>query len=128
MRLPSTVAFPGTFVENDTHDPVTLARTMHVVPIRVEVPQGTNVDAIYLAGSAPAAGAWRPNGLSLARQADGTYAGDVALRLGSRIEFKFTRDGTWSSVERHADGHDRANRAVTVELTTRLDAVVERWE
>ena len=123
MRLPATVAFPGTHVD----DPVTLARTMHVVPIRVRAPEGTADDAIYLAGSAPAAGAWRPDGLRLTRQADGTYAGDVALRLGARLEFKFTRDGTWQTVERHADGWERANRVVTVELTTQLDAIVDRW-
>lgn len=98
------------------------------VHIAVTVPADTPADsAVYLAGSLPAVGNWKADGLKLARQDDGVYAADVKLDVGSTLEFKFNR-GSWDTVEKSADGGERANRSVTIDAgTNRVEATVERW-
>jgi predicted alpha/beta superfamily hydrolase len=104
------------------------ARAAQPVRVVVRVPADTPADAsVYLAGSLPAIGGWRADGVRLARQADGTYAGDLALEPGQALEFKITR-GSWQTVEKHADGSERPNRELTVDAATKqLDVTVERW-
>lgn len=127
MRLASTIAFASAIAHNVealTASPLA-EQTVRLV---VVAPDGTTDDAIYLAGSLPALGNWRPDGVRLERQTDGTYAADVTLRLGARFDFKLSRRGHWSSVEKMFDGSERANRSAAVEATTvRIDLSVERW-
>ena len=100
---------------------------MHL-PIIVHVPLDTPASAsVFVAGSPPSAGSWKADGVQLARADDGTYSGSVALEVGQTLEYKFTC-GSWDTVEKMADGSDRANRVVHVAATGMLiTATVERW-
>jgi enterochelin esterase-like enzyme len=67
------------------------AATCCTATIRVLVPEGT--DTVYLAGSLPALGPWRPNGMVM----EGTgreRAARVTAPPGTAFEYKFTL-GTW---------------------------------
>lgn len=94
----------------------------------VHCPADTPAEAsIYLAGSAPQLGTWRPDGLKLSRQADGTYTGEAQLAAGQTIEFKVTR-GDWATVEKNADGTEHANRTAKITADTRqIEITVELW-
>jgi predicted alpha/beta superfamily hydrolase len=82
---------------------------------------------VYLAGSLPSVGGWKPDGLKLVRQEDGTFAGDVELAVGQTLEFKITR-GTWGTVEKFADGSDRPNRQIVGgDAAKPVDVTVARW-
>src|SRR5688500_5704507 len=76
-----------------------------IVHIPADTPPG---DSIYLAGSLSAAGAWKPDGVKLSRQADGAHTATLDLQIGQTLEFKITR-GTWATVEKTADGAERPN-------------------
>lgn len=90
-------------------------------------PASPQPDYIYVAGSLPAVGSWKPDGLKLTRQSSGVYQADVDLPIGQTLEFKFTR-GTWAAVEQNAAGTDRSNRRVVVDASVhQIDAKVERW-
>lgn len=100
-----------------------IARAAQIV---VRVPSDTPADAqLYVAGSLAAVGNWKPDGLALARQPDGTYTADVTLGAGETLEFKITR-GSWETVEKNADGSERENRILDAE-TQRVELTVERW-
>lgn len=100
----------------------------HRVRVVVHVPEGTPVgESVYLTGSLESVGEWRADGVKLARQSDGTYAGEIEVEVGETLEFKFNRGG-WETVEKNANGSDRENRKVRVEAgTTVIDAKVDRW-
>src|SRR2546423_10761889 len=104
------------------------ARAAQKVEVVVHVPTDTPAgETIYVAGSLPAVGSWRADGLRLARQIDGTHSGTIELDAGQTLEFKVTR-GTWGTVEKKADGTERANRSLVVEASTkRIEMTVERW-
>src|SRR5688500_60599 len=104
------------------------AQAAQVVQIIVHVPAGTPAtDTIYLAGSLPAAGEWKPDGLKLQRQKNGTHTAAITLDPGQTLEFKITR-GAWSTVERSADETELPNRSITVDASTKLIEVrVEKW-
>ena len=97
-------------------------------PIVVHVPADTPANAsVFVAGSLPGVGSWKADGIQLARAADGTYSGDLALDAGQTLDYKFTC-GSWDAVEKAADGSDRANRQLSVGSTaTPITATVERW-
>ncbi len=94
----------------------------------VHVPGDTPADAkVFVAGSVPSLGNWRPDGLPLTRQPNGTYTGEVEFEAGQSIEFKITR-GTWTTVEQNADGNDRPNRMAAIDVTTqKIEVTVARW-
>src|SRR5262245_41931620 len=98
------------------------------VRVVVHTPTDTQKrDSIYLAGSLPNVGGWKPDGLKLTRQDESTYTAHVDLPTGTLLEFKITR-GSWATVEKNADGSDRPNRQVAINTTTKqIDATVERW-
>jgi predicted alpha/beta superfamily hydrolase len=99
-------------------------------PVRVVVfvPADTPADAsVFLAGSLPSVGSFRPDGVKLTRRDDGAFVGELDLQRGDRLEFKITR-GSWQAVEKNADGGERPNRVLTVGRTTReFKLTVERW-
>jgi predicted alpha/beta superfamily hydrolase len=101
------------------------AQKVHVV---VHAPADTPAaDSVYVAGSLASVGEWKADGVKLARQADGTYAGDLDLEAGQTLEFKITR-GSWGTVEKNADGSERANRSIVIDAsTTQIEVTVERW-
>ena len=104
------------------------ARADQAVHLKVHVPPTTPETAtVFLAGSLPLVGTWKPDGLKLTRQPDGTYTADLNIPVGQTLEFKFTR-GNWSTVEKNTDGSDRPNRQLTVKADTKqLEATVDRW-
>jgi predicted alpha/beta superfamily hydrolase len=78
--------------------------------VHVRVPDDTPVDArVYLAGSHPAVGEWRPDGAPLVRQADGRHVLRLRLPRGIRLDYKYTL-GTWERVEKGLGGIERPNR------------------
>lgn len=98
------------------------------VRVVVKVPGDTPAnDPVYIAGSLPSVGNWKPDGVKLARRPDGSYAGDLDLEPGQTLEFKINR-GTWETVEKNADGSERANRSVAIDASTKqIDVTVDRW-
>ncbi len=104
-----------------------VAQSQHVELV-VHVPAETPADAkVFVAGSVPALGNWRPDGVPLPRQPNGTYTAEVELAAGQSIEFKITR-GTWATVEQNADGSDRPNRTATIDADTQMiEVTVARW-
>jgi predicted alpha/beta superfamily hydrolase len=106
---------------------ISLAGSQRVALV-VQVPAETPADAkVFVAGSVPVLGNWRPDGLSLPRQPNGTYTAEVELAAGQSIEFKITR-GTWATVEQNADGSDRPNRTATIDADTqKIEVTVARW-
>lgn len=106
---------------------ISLAASQRVALV-VQVPAETPADAkVFVAGSVPVLGNWRPDGLSLPRQPNGTYTAEVDLAVGQTIEFKFTR-GTWNTVEQNAGGGDRPNRTAAIDANTKkIEVSVARW-
>lgn len=98
------------------------------VRIIVHAPADTPREAsIYLAGSLPSVGGFKPDGVILTRQTDGSYAADLELDPGQMLEFKITR-GSWATVEKNAEGSERPNRILAVAPETReVEITVERW-
>src|SRR5688500_13960984 len=98
------------------------------VRIVVKVPGDTpHPDAIYVAGSVPSVGGWKADGVKLAREENGTHAGEIDLEPGLTLEFKITR-GTWETVEKSADGSERPNRSVAIDASTKqIHVTVDRW-
>src|SRR5262245_57139204 len=94
----------------------------------VHAPDSAATDnSIYLAGSLADVGTWKPDGVKLTRQPDGTYSAEVTLPLGQTLEYKITR-GTWPTVEKNADGSDRPNRSLAIGAGThQIEITVDRW-
>ena len=93
----------------------------------VRVPEGTpEDDTIYLCGNAPTVGCWDPQGAALHLIETRLYRLDLALRVGTKLEYKFTR-GSWYTVERRRDGSDRPNRVLAVASPEEILANVEAW-
>lgn len=127
MRLASAIAFASA-VSAGTEVTSAAFRVTQAVRVIVTAPPGTTDDAIYLTGSLPDVGGWRPDGVRLERQPDGKYAAEIRLRLGARLEFKLNRRGDWASVEKTYDGAERMNRFAMIEASTsKLELTVERW-
>jgi len=82
------------------------------VDFSVGAPAGFPTEKVFLTGSAPALGPWRPDALRLRLGDDGRWHGRADLPPGP-FEFKFTRGG-WETVEVRADGGEAPNRRVAV--------------
>lgn len=82
---------------------------------------------IFLASSADD---WKPNGRKIPRVAPGLYAASFEFAAGTRVEYKFTRVGSWATVEKSPDGAELDNRIVTAspDLAEQVCVdVVDRW-
>jgi predicted alpha/beta superfamily hydrolase len=82
--------------------------------IRVRVPAGTGT--VYLAGSLPQLGPWRPNGLAMTGQGRERTA-RVTARPGTTFEYKFTL-GTWDREALSPSGTVPPNHRLDVERDT----------
>jgi predicted alpha/beta superfamily hydrolase len=122
MRLVLAVT---TFIALASAGDSTSAKSLRIT---VVVPTDTPASAtIFVAGSLPRFGNWKPDGWKLQRQADGSYAGDIDLEPGQTLEYKITR-GDWSTVEKKSDGSDRPNRTLSADANTKPIAItVESW-
>ncbi len=95
------------------------------VTFRVSVPAATPRDAtVYLAGSSPSVGTWKPDGVPMTRLADGRHEATVKLPRGDALEYKITL-GSWPKVEKDAAGRDRKNRSLVVDHGGPFEVAVE---
>lgn len=93
---------------------------------RVTAPANTPTGStLYVAGSFQG---WNPGNPAhaLARQPDGRWTIALALPAGTPIQFKFTR-GSWSNVEKGANGEELGNRTLTPSGDQLLDYTVASW-
>lgn len=58
---------------------------------------------------------WRAVGREIPRVGPGVYSAALSFETGLILEYKFTRAGSWESVEKAADGHDIPNRTVLID-------------
>lgn len=86
-----------------------------VVELQVSVPSDTPDNAIvYIAGNQRAAGNWEPDVVKLRRLDDGRWHVKLELPKGGTLEYKLTL-GSWSQVEKGANGEEIANRTVILD-------------
>jgi len=81
-----------------------------IATIRVRVPEGTGT--LYLTGSLPELGPWRPNALAMAGEGRERTA-RVAAPPGTRLEYKFTL-GSWDREALSAAGTVPPNHSLLV--------------
>ena len=86
-------------------------------------------EALFVAGSLPALGAWDGRGLRLEAAREGAHAAVLeGVPGGTDLAFKVTR-GSWYTVEKGPGLEEIANRAGRVEpgRVTRVEATPARW-
>lgn len=71
---------------------------------------------------------WSEPGRPLERVAPGIYCATFALEAGTALEYKFTRAGSWATVEKAARGREIANRTLIVDKTLTEQVVVHQVE
>src|SRR2546428_566439 len=84
--------------------PAQISAKVVSVPVvfRVRVPDSTPKNAkVYLAGSLPVLGEWKPDGMKMKRLDDGRYAVTLLLPVGATLEYKLNL-GSWQAVEKDA--------------------------
>lgn len=69
---------------------------------------------------------WKPDGRPLARVAAALYCATYAFPAGAKLEYKFTRDGTWDTVEKSAEGREIGNRRLIVASGVNEQVVVHQ--
>lgn len=95
------------------------------VGFSVRVPAGT--EAVYVFGSTAALGAFDEGaGLELTRADDGSFVGVSFAAPGERVAYKYTR-GSWSSVEKFADGSERPDRELNLTSPHLTQDEVAAW-
>ena len=89
-----------------------------------DVPEGAS---IFLAGSLPSLGPWKPDGLQLVRTEDSNeWKGMLKAKKGDVLQYKCTQ-GTWGSVEKTAQGKDIQNRVLRIVENITVEITVEGW-
>ncbi|HPF41259.1 MAG TPA: alpha/beta hydrolase-fold protein [Phycisphaerae bacterium] len=96
-------------------------------PIRfvVSVPENTPDKPIYIVGSHPNLGEWRPDAVFITRNLEGRYEITLDLPAGD-YEYKFTRGG-WPSVEKSETNTDVPNRTLKVTGPMKVEVKVANW-
>jgi len=117
-------------IEGETNQYVDWAKNQKMVDVEfivtapaAETPKD---QMLYISGDAPNLGVWDGAGLALKKGDDGKYHGTVQLLSGIEHAFKVTR-GTWSTVERAADGGEIPNHTFTVEKPEKVKVTVASW-
>ena len=80
---------------------------------------------IFMSSSADG---WSEAGRPLERLAPGVYSAAFTLEAGTALEYKFTRTGSWATVEKAASGREIPNRTLTIDKTLTEQVVVHRVE
>lgn len=89
-----------------------------------DVPEGVS---IFLAGSLPSMGPWKPDGLQLVRAEDSNeWKGTLKAKLGDVLLYKCTQ-GSWGTVEKTAQGNDVPNRVLRIVENTTVEITVDAW-
>ncbi|HPT67603.1 MAG TPA: hypothetical protein PLI94_06155 [Bacillota bacterium] len=94
----------------------------------VTVPDNTPDDAtIYAIGSLPGC-SWDPTytGYALTKNTDGTYSGTFTIKMGT-YGYKFTRGGSWDTVEKDENGQELSNRTLNVTGDATVTATIAKW-
>ncbi len=78
---------------------------------------------IFVASSADN---WDEHGRPLERVAPGVFSAVLSFEAGIDVEYKFTRTGSWTTVEKTADAQELANRRITIEPKLTEQVVVTR--
>ena len=68
---------------------------------------------------------WPEPGRAIPRVAPGVYTTELSFEAGLMLEYKFTRDGAWASVEKAADGHEVPNRVLLIDPLVDEQVVVQ---
>ncbi|MEZ0537128.1 type I pullulanase [Caldicellulosiruptoraceae bacterium PP1] len=100
------------------------------VEINVTVPQGTDDDIIYIAGSFAKIDMsdWNPgdadNALELIKVSQGNYKVIIKANDGDVFEYKYTR-GSWATVEKGANKEEINNRKIVVKADQNKKMVID---
>jgi pullulanase len=95
-----------------------------VVRSTADVPDAAS---IFLAGSLPSMGPWKPDGLQLVRAKDSNeWKGTLNAKKGDVLQYKCTQ-GTWGTVEKTAQGKDIPNRVLRIVENSTVEITVEGW-
>jgi predicted alpha/beta superfamily hydrolase len=98
------------------------------ITIRAHAPAGTPDSAsLYVAGSLPALGSWRPDGLRMTKEEDGVWTAVVHAPTGKYVEFKITL-GNWDQEALYAVGKIPGNIRVRVNADTTVDLSPVQWK
>ena len=89
-----------------------------------QVPAGARV---FVTGSQPALGRWRPDGVVLTRQDDGAWITTVWVDPALPVEFKVTR-GSWDTEALGTDGIVPPNLRVDVTEPHTVHVYVAQWK
>ncbi|HEV8125310.1 MAG TPA: alpha-amylase family glycosyl hydrolase [Gemmatimonadales bacterium] len=92
--------------------------------IRVHVPEGTGT--VYLAGSLPQVGNWRPDGLALSGTGRERTV-QVSATPGTAFEYKFTL-GDWDHEAQNADGSTPGNNRLLLDRDTTVVHAISRFK
>ena len=96
----------------------------------VVITPDTGPDAPERIHLASALDGWDPAGRTVPRVAPGLYTATFELPPATTLEYKFTRTGSWETVEKGPGGHEVANRRLVVraEDADRVIVVrIARW-
>ena len=102
------------------------ARAERVTLVLTGLPEGTPADAVLSIGAN--VNGWNPAapGFTFDRPRDRAPLLVIDVPAGTLLEYKVTR-GSWPTVEKAADGSDRANRTLDVVCEATVEIVVARW-
>jgi predicted alpha/beta superfamily hydrolase len=102
--------------------PVAAAKSVQLVVLVPDL-AADQPPRIFVASSADN---WDERGRALKRVAPGVYSATLSLEAGIEVEYKFTRTGSWATVEKTADGQEMANRRIAIEPGLTEQVVVHR--
>lgn len=90
------------------------------------LPEGTPAEAVLSIGAN--VNGWNPAapGFVFDRPKERAPLLVIDVPAGTLLEYKVTR-GSWNTVEKAADGSDRANRTLDVVCEATVEIVVARW-
>lgn len=96
--------------------------------VRVHPPRDTpDTATVYIAGSLPALGNWRPDGLAMTRQRDGSRTAAIRVPAETAVEFKITL-GSWESEALYDSGSVPGNFRLTVHSDTTVELFPLTWK
>jgi hypothetical protein len=83
-------------------------------------------EQVFVAGSTPMLGEWRPDGFPLTRMGDLVWAGTAILPASEDVEYKITR-GSWDTEEVDAEGCICDNHPLRANGDTTVRREVAGW-
>lgn len=95
----------------------------------VTVPEDTPADAeISIVGNLSVFGGWNPaKGAPMERVDDTHFTCTIPLEIGTSMEYKYVKGGSWNGGEKNATGGEIGNRTHTVAGIVTIEDTVARW-